>query len=183
MRMGAIRNIVLAVALGAALVTPAWARQFDDAEKQALAEAVQSFDAAMKSNDFGAVIDASISPKLLAAMAETYKVPADQLKTLVIQQMQQAMQTVKIDSYGMDVASADYQEAKDGTPYALVPSEVILDVGGNKTRSSGSTLAIIDDGKWYLLNVGQKEQVAMLTTVYTSLADVTFPEAKMEAVK
>ena len=183
MRMGVIRNVVLALALAAALATPALARQFTDDEKQGLADAVQKFDAAMKGNDFGTVIDASISPKLLAAMARTYSVPADQLKTLVIQQMQQAMQTVKIDSYGMDVTKADYEEAADGTPYALIPSDVVMEIGANKTKSSGATLAIIDDGKWYLLNVGQKEQVGMLKSVYPSFADVTFPEAKMEAVQ
>lgn len=183
MRMGVLKNAILALSILAALTAPAVARQFNDDEKADLADAVEKFDASMKANDFDAVVDASISPKLMTAMATTYKVPADQLRTLVVQQMTQAMQTVKIDSYGMDVSRADYEEAKDGTPFALVPSEVVMEVGGKKVKSSGSTLAIIDDGKWYLLNVGQKEQVAMLKTVYISFADVTFPEAKMEAAQ
>lgn len=181
--MGVIRNAVLALALLAALATPAAARSFTDVEKQGLADAVQKFDAAMKASDYGTVIDASISPKLMAAMATTYKVPAEQLKTLVIQQMQQTMQTVKIDSYSMDVTKADYEEAADGTPYALIPSDVVMEIDSKKTKSSGSTLAIIDDGSWYLLNVGQREQVGMLKSVYPSFADITFPEAKMEAVQ
>jgi hypothetical protein len=183
MRMGALKNTILALALTASLVTPALARQFTEDEKTGLAGAVQKFDDAMKANDFSAVVDASISPKLMTAMSSKYNVPADQLKTLVVQQMTQAMQAVKIDSYGMDVGKADYEEAKDGTPYALVPSEVVMEVGGKKMKSSGATLAIIDDGAWYLLNVGQKDQVDMLKSVYTSFTDVTFPEAKMEAAQ
>ena len=183
MPMGVLKNTVLALAVAASLITPALARQFTDDEKASLADAIEKFDAAMKGNDFNAVVDASISPKLMTAMATTYKVPADQLKTMVVAQMTQAMQTVKIDSYGMDVANTDYEEAKDGTPYALVPSAVVMEIGGKKMKSTGSTLAIIDDGKWYLLNVGQKDQVAMLKSVYTSFADVTFPEAKMEAAQ
>ena len=183
MRMGVVKSAVLAVALAAALAAPALARQFTDDEKQGLADAVTAFNAAMTANDFSTVVDASISPKLLEAMGKTYNVPADQLKTLVVQQMQQALQTVKIDSFSMDLTQADYEEAKDGTPYALLPSVVIMEVGANKTKSSGATLAIIDDGKWYLLNVGQKEQVGMLKSVYPAFADIDFPEAKMEAVQ
>ena len=177
------KSAVLALAVGAALVAPALARQFTDAEKQDLADAVQKFDVAMKANDFATVVDTSIPPKLLTAMATGANVPVDQLKSLVIQQMTQAMQTVKIESYGMDVAKADYEETKDGTPYALVPSEVVMEISGKKTKASAPTLAIIDDGKWYLLNVGQPTQVGTLKTVYPSFADVTFPQGTMEPVQ
>ena len=182
MRRGAMQFAVLATALLAA-VSPALARQFTDDEKQQLATAVQAFDTAMRASDFEAVVNASISPKLMASMASSYNVPAEQLKTLVIQQMQQAVQTVKIDSFGMDIDHIDYQETTDGTPYALLPSEVVMEVAGTKTKSSGPTLAFLDDGNWYLLNVGQKTQVDVLKSAYASFADVTFPEAKMEAVQ
>ena len=125
MRMGVLKNTVLALAVAATLITPVLAREFTDDEKAGLADAIEKFDASMKASDFNAVVEASISPKLMTAMATTYKVQEDQLKTLVIQQMTQAMQTVKIDSYGMDVTKADYEEAKVGTPYALVPSVVL----------------------------------------------------------
>ena len=177
------KSAVLALAVGATLVAPALARQFTDAEKQDLADAVQKFDVAMKANDFATVVDTSIPPKLLAAMATGANVPVDQLKTLVVQQMTQAMQTVKIESYGMEVAKADYEEAKDGTPYALVPSEVVMEIAGKKTKATAPTLAIIDDGKWYLLNVGQPTQVGTLKSVYPSFADVTFPQGTMEPVQ
>jgi len=183
MRKGALKNAILAAALIAALATPALARQFTDDEKTGLADAVQKFDDAMKANDFNTVVDASISSKLMTAMASKYNVPADQLRTMVVDQMSKAMQAVTIDSYGMDIGTADYEEAKDGTPYALVPSAVVMEIGGKKMKSSVSTLGIIDDDKWYLLNVGQKDQVDMLKSVYPSFADVTFPEAKMEAAQ
>jgi hypothetical protein len=134
----------------------------------------------MKASDFNTIVDASISPALLDAMAKTYNVPSDQLKPAIIQQMQQAMQTVKVDSYSMDVDSADYEETADGTPYALLPSEVVMEIGGNKTKSTADTLALLDGGNWYLVNVGQKQQADILKSVYPSFADVTFPEAKNE---
>jgi len=178
-----LKSTVLALALAATLAAPALARQFTDAEKQGLADAVQKFDVAMKANDFGTVVDTSVPPKLLAAMASGANLPVDQLKTLVIQQMTQAMQTVKIDSYGMDLGNAAYEEAKDGTPYVLVPSQVVMEIAGKKTKATAPTLAIIDDGKWYLLNVGQPTQVGTLKSVYPSFADVTFPQGKMEPVQ
>jgi hypothetical protein len=180
MRMGAFTSAVLVFAL---LATPVLARDFTDDEKNGLSDAIEKFDAAMKSADYGTVVDSSISPKLMEAMGKTYNVPADQLKTLVIQQMQQAMQTVKIDSYRMDLDNADYEETTDGTPYALVPSETVIEIGTAKTKSSAPTFAIIDDGKWYLLNVGQKQQADMVKSVDPSFADVTFPEAKTEPVQ
>src|SRR3569833_1629872 len=116
MRMGVVKSAVLAVALAAALVALVLARQFTDDEKQGLADAVKAFNAAMTANDFSTVVDASISPKLLEKMDKTNNVPADQLKTLVVQQMQQTQQTDKNDTNSMDLTQADYEEAKDGTP-------------------------------------------------------------------
>jgi hypothetical protein len=185
MRVEATRSIVLALLLAAMpLVTPALARQFTDDEKRGLADAIQKFDDLMKAGDFGAVVDASIPPKLLQSMSDKYKVPVDQFKPLVVQQMQQAMKTVKIDSYSMDLDGADYEETADGTPYALVPSETVMEIGSNKIKATADTLALIDDdGKWYLLNVGQASQVEILKSVYPSFADITFPEGKQEPVQ
>jgi hypothetical protein len=183
MRHGVFKTVATALALIAGLTTHVFATTFTDAQKQELAAAVAAFDTAMKASDFETVIDASIPPRLLNSMATTYSMTAEDLRTFVIDQMKQAMQSVKVESFGMDVAGAQYAEASDGSPYALLPSETVMDLNGSRTRSSGTTLALIDEGRWYLLNVGHADQVAMLKTVYTQFADVTFPEAKMEAVQ
>jgi hypothetical protein len=183
MRLGAFKTIAAALALIGGLTASVFAAPFTDAQKQELAAAVGAFDTAMKASDFETVIDASIPPRLLTSMATTYNMKAEDLRTFVIDQMKQAMASVKVDSFGMDVANAQYAEASDGSPYALLPSETVMDLNGTKTKSSGATLALIDEGKWYLLNVGHKDQVAMLKTVYTQFANVTFPEATMEAVQ
>jgi hypothetical protein len=181
MRMRILTAAIVALALIAAPMTAAMAREFTDTEKQGLAETIKGFDEAMGGGDFERIV-ATIPPKVLQSMADKFKLPIDQLRTSVIEQSKEALKTVTIVSYAMDLDHAEYKETADGTPYVLVPTETVMEVGKDKLRATAQTLAIFDEGQWYLVRVSEKAQVDIFKAVYPSFTDVEFPEGKLEPV-
>jgi hypothetical protein len=168
----------LAVAL---LVVPSLARDATDAEKTALTETVGRFDTAMKANDIDHLIN-TLPPKMLAEMAAQFGVSTDELKVAAIEQSKAAMQSVTVVSFSMDVASARHASLADGTPYALIPTETVMDAGTGKMRAVSDTLAILDEGTWYLLRI-DLGQLPILHKVYPGFADVALSAGTMEPVE
>jgi hypothetical protein len=171
---------VLALSLGVSSV--AAARDVTDAERTALTDTVASFDTAMRTNDMERVIG-TIPPKVLQTIADTAGVSIDDLKAAVAAQSAEAMQSVTLDSFSMDMEKAEYKELPDGSPYALIPTETVMSVGDNKMKATSETLAILDEGTWYLLRVDDQQQVSILKQVYPGFADVEFTPGTMTAVE
>lgn len=179
--LGRLGLAALIVAL-LAMAGPALARDLTEAEKEGLAQAVESFDAAMRAKDMDTVVG-TIPPKVLAAIAEQSGVDVEQLRQAVVEQSKQAMSAVTVVSFGMDLKTAQYREATDGTPYVLIPTETVMDAGTGKMKATSQTLALLDEGKWYLLRVSDAEQVKILQTVYPQFAGLQFDPGTMEAVE
>lgn len=84
----------------------------------------------------------------------------------------------------MDVSKVEYKELPNGEPYALIPTEVVMDAGGaDKILAKSQTLALLDGGAWYLLRVNEDQQVTVMRQVYPEFAEVEFPAGSMEALK
>ena len=172
--------LALVLALGVGNVQ---ARNLTSPETEKLALAVQSFDAAMRVNDYAA-ITRTIPPKVMAHIATQAGTDVETLRTYLIQQMTTLLSDVKMTSFGMDLSKAEYRELGDGSPYALIPTETVVDVGAaGKTSVKSHTLALLDGGAWYLLRVSDEPQVAILRKVYPGFVAVTFPAGSTEAVK
>ena len=101
----------------------------------------------------------------------------------VIDEMAKALAAVKIVSFGMYLAKAEQRELADGTPYVLVPTEVVMDAGDGKTAVRSHTLALMDADVWYLMRVSDQEQLTILRQVYPEYAGVEFPSGSVEALK
>ncbi len=174
---------LLALAAFLAAAVPASARSLSGAETTSLAETVARFDAAMKANDFAAV-SRTIPPKILQHIAAKAGISVDDLRDVVVQQMSQTLNDVKLVSFGMDLDKAIPKELPDGTPFLLIPTETVIDVGGGeKTAVRSHTLALLDGAEWFLLRVSDEAQVAILKQVYPGFAGETFPGGTSEAVK
>jgi hypothetical protein len=169
----------------AALLTlsaPVEARPVTDPEKAALATTIADFNTATSNNDFAAVINA-LPPRIMAAMADQFKLSLEDMRKAATAQSAKVMATITLVSFGMDVTHATYAETADGTPYATIPTETVIAMGESKIRSSGDTLALLDEGKWYLLRVSEQSQTDLLKKVYPAFADVQFSPGTMEPVK
>jgi hypothetical protein len=177
------KRFIAAVAVVASLATPVFAAEFTDDQLEGLAARIESFDAAMKASDMSLVMDV-VPPKVLEKIAASFNVTTEQLIEATQQQMDQVMKDVEIVSFGMDLEAAEFLETADGTPYALIPTETVMDMGeaGGKIKASSSTLGLFDEDTWYLVRVEDAQQVAILKEVYPAFVDVEFPTGSMEPV-
>ncbi len=177
------KRLFAAAAVVAALATPVLAAEFTAEQREGLAARIESFDAAMKASDMSQVMDV-VPPKVLDKIAANLNVTTEQLIEATQQQMDQVMKDVEIVSFGMDLEAAEFLETADGTPYALIPTETVMDMGeaGGKLKASSSTLGLFDEETWYLVRVEDAQQVAILKEVYPAFADVEFPTGSMEPV-
>ena len=181
--MRLVTRIAATFALAFALTAPALA-EITDAQRQVLADRIASFDAAMRANNLTSIMTA-VPPKVLDSIATQYKVTNEQLLQAMQQQFDEAMKTVTLVSFGMDLEAAEFVTLPDGTEYALIPTETVMDLGaaaGGKMRASSTTLGLLDGETWYLVRVEDPQQVAILKQVYPGFADVTFPTGSMEPV-
>ena len=177
-----IRPMVVALATVALLTAPVSARGLTPDENDALVERIAQFDAAMADGDLETVINI-IPPKVMASIADGAGATEAQLRAALIEQTRQAMAAVTIVSFGMDLASAAYEELPDGTPYVTIPTETVLDTGSGKTKVTTRTLALLENGRWYLVRIDDEQQVEILRSVYPQFAGVAFPPGTMEAVE
>jgi hypothetical protein len=182
-RIAAALLLVVGLAGGALAQSITAPNGVDAGQYFALVARVDSFDAAMKSSDMATVMSV-IPPKVLDQIATKYNVTTAQLVEAAQQQIDAAMADIKLVSFGMDLENSDFYTLPDGTRYALIPTETVMDLGGGvgKMRASSTTLGVLDGPEWYLVRVEDPEQVAIFKEVYPAFADVTFPAGKMEPV-
>jgi hypothetical protein len=175
---------VLAVALSGALLDPrdAAARALDDKERASLATTVSEFDAAMRDERFDRVLE-TVPPRVLASIAEKAGVSAEKMAPMMVEFIKQLTATVKIESFSMDLAHADYRELPAGEPYALIPTNTVIDLGAKgRMRERSFTVALIDGGKWYLVRVNDAAQLTIMREVYPEFTGVEIPRGSMEVM-
>ena len=177
---------LLAAALFAAvLLFPAGvgARQLTEAEKVSLVEAVAAFDTAMQEADVEKIIGV-VPPKVFEHIATQSGLETDALMASMIEQTTELMASVTFESFSMDMNAAAYKEAADGTPYVLIPTETVVDlVQSGKIRATSDTLAMLDEGLWYLIRTDDASTLAIIKEIYPTFAAVEFPAGTMEAVE
>jgi hypothetical protein len=182
--MKSFRTLLAAFAI-AALLLPATAsaRSLEDKEKAALATTVAEFDAAMKANNFERIIQ-TVPPKVINSIATKAGIKVEQLMPMMTAIMKGAMEKVKLESFGMDLAKAEYKETANGTPYVLIPTTTVMsapEIG--KIQQKSHSLGIIDEGKWYLIRVSEAQQIIILREVYPEFTGVEFPSGSTEALQ
>ena len=178
------RTFFAALLAATVLASPVPAQDMTDADKEAIATRVASFNEVIRSGNMGGAFD-YMPPKLLTHLATQFAMPEADLKTAMVEQMNTAFETVTIESFGMDVEKASYATTADGSRrYALIPTETVMAVeGAGKMQSKTHTLAVEDEGQWYLLRIDDAQQVAMIQAVYPEFAGVAFPTGTMAAVE
>ena len=181
--MALFTRLFAALGLVLALTLPVFAQELDDAQRAALVARIESFDAAMKASDMSGVLGV-VPPKMLEKIAAANSVTVEQLIAATQDQINEALKSMTIVSFGMDLEAAQFVALADGTPYALIPTETLMDLGeaGGKYRAKSSTLGLLDGETWYLVRVEDPQQVALLKEVYPGFADVAFPTGSMEPV-
>src|SRR5690349_6905714 len=125
--MRLLARFTASLALVLAHAAPAWA-QISAEQRAALSARIESFNAAVKGNDMAGVMTA-LPPKLLEKIASTYGVTTEQLLEAMQAEVATALAGVEIVSFGMDLGAAEFVTQADGTTYALIPTETVVNMG------------------------------------------------------
>jgi hypothetical protein len=171
-RLAAIGALALELLLAAA--SSAGARDLSTAEREALDMQIATFEKAFRANDYDTVIG-TIPPKLMAAIAGKSGVSVDVLRQAMIARTKEGMASVKLLNFRFEATAASIRLGADGTPYAVVPTFMVMELGNKRVEITSSTLGFMDEGRWYLLRLENPSMVALLQQVYPSLANVEVP--------
>lgn len=183
-RLTPLRATALAVSL--ALAFPAAAQTDPDAAPvytAPVAKAIAAFEAAFTEGDMAGVLDA-MPPTLLSHIATKFDTDRSGLLREMPATIEDAMAEVEMEAFDMDLTAAETGRTSEGRAYALVPTTSTMAIDGRgRFRSGNTTLALEEDGEWYLMRVDDPGQIALLREAYPDMAGIEFEEGTMEAVE
>ncbi|TDR87089.1 hypothetical protein [Enterovirga rhinocerotis] len=169
LRQGAILLAVMVLTAGS--MVPAAARDLSGLERSALARTVSRFDDAMRRKSIPTIIDI-VPPRIVAHIAAQHGIDPGTLRRSMIEQTRAALNPSVLRAFRMDLARARYGATPSGAPYALIPTATTVRSGGRDIESRSNTLAMMDGGRWYLLDLNQPSRVAIFTQVYPEFRGV-----------
>jgi hypothetical protein len=78
------------------------------------------------------------------------------------------------------VLPAQAYETADGTLYLLIPTSGVIAVeGAGRIQATSQTVALEDDGEWYLVRTDEPDQTELVKQLFPAFRDVTFPRGSM----
>lgn len=178
-----MRLLSFAVALTLTL-TPAFAGPVSPDVAAAVQGRIDSFNSMVASGDLVGTIDFT-PPTLLAHMATAYGTTPKAMRGQMKDALQATQGTVTFDSFTMDLSAARQETTPDGSRvYVMIPTQSVLSVtGSGKVRSLSETLALQEDGQWYLISIADANQAAMIQGAYPEFANVALPAGTITPVK
>ena len=123
-------------------------------------------------------------PKVLSSILGGSNVTRDQLDSQIDQVWEMTMQTVEINAFDIDRTARDVEFLTSGRPYKILPTSVAMKIKGNGSEiiSKSETLALIEDGKWYIVRLDEPSQVKIFMETYPEFdsVDVMAPVMTMD---
>ncbi len=166
-----LMRFFLVLALFTTGFSVAEARSITDAEKQALTDTINSYKEAILAGNARRTVE-SMPPKLLRRIAERGNVSPEQAQENMIKSISARMQSVKMLSANTDLANAKFGETENGTPYVIIPFVTVFTSGAQKTTAKSSIFAMIEDGRWYLLDISAPQQRTVFNQLYPEFEKV-----------
>lgn len=166
-----------------AVWAPAVAQDVSQADRATLEARIAAFDAVVKAGRIGETVD-FLPPRLLQSLMAQAGLPEAEFRLAMAAQMAEVFKVVKIVSFGMDMTAAAVATTPDGRrSYMLIPTETVMELpDAGRLRSRSNTIALKDDGQWYVVRVDNEQQILRLRDVYPEFAGVDFPPGSMAAV-
>lgn len=143
---------------------------------------VHEIKAAMQADDY-ARMAAIIPPGIIARLAADAGMPEDALHQVMVQQLQQVLESVTIEAVEVGTEEMALPETANGTPYALFPSTGIMATEGTgRVKAISHTIALRDSGDWYIIRLDTPQQQLLLQRVFPEFAGIDFPAPQMELI-
>ena len=170
----------LLAALWVALALPASAREVTPEDRETVAALIADFTEVIEIGDMPGLIG-FIPPPMITTIAEANGIPEDTLMEILAGAMAQAMEGVTVESFEMDLAAGTDGETGAGRPYIAIPTTSVMLVDGAGTATATSTtLALEDEGQWYITRIDDATQLAILRDTYPDFEGIDFPAGTME---
>lgn len=163
--------------------TAASAQDLTAEDRAAIAGVAAELEADVRAGDFAGTLDV-IPPAMLTATLERFGVTEDELRQTLDAQMKDVLETVTFQTFSIAVDDAVPAKTPGvGRRYALIPTETVVTVeGAGGMRSHNQTLAVEEQGKWYLIRIDDQGTIDMLRAVYPDFATIEFQPGTTEAL-
>lgn len=176
-----LRRIAAAFALGLALASATVAAELTAEQRTSLETRIAGFEQGVRDSDMSVVIH-GVTDAMLEKIVAPYNMTIDEFVTATQAGYAQALKSIKIVSFTMDLAAALIETTADGVPYALIPTESAVDRGLGTILTKSDTLAFLDQGAWYLLRTEDPRMVDLFKKMYPAFAGVEIKPATSETV-
>lgn len=159
------------------------AASFSAADRARIEARIEDLDGLIMSGNLAASLDV-VPPRLFQAIARRAGASEGELRAALRDMIATQTQGITVVSYEMDLAAAPPTKTPDGTrTYLLIPTTNIMQVEGvGRVRAITSTLALKDQGEWYLIRVDDANQIALIREIWPEFAQVDFPTGTTEPI-
>lgn len=147
------------------------------ADQAALDATRTRFIQALKDQDFDIIVSV-IPPKLVAEIAGTAGVSAEELLKALPKVLEQSMKQVAFTSAEITTENLDATRVVAGGEeyfWGFAPSTFEMKISGRNFKATGHTLALLDAGEWYLIRTSETDKVTLMRKIYPFFEAVEFP--------
>jgi hypothetical protein len=179
-----MRLLTIAFAATLSLMTPAFADPVAPDVAAAVQGRIDTFNRLVASGDLAGTIEFT-PPTLLAFMATSFSTTPDAMRGQMRDALAATQGQITFDSFAMDLSGAEQNTTPDGSRvYVMIPTETVMSVtGAGKVKSVSKTLALEEDGTWYLISIADANQATMIQGAYPEFANVALPAGTITPVK
>jgi len=131
------------------------------------------FEAIFNSGKISKLMDFT-PPKVLNGLLSSANVSRAQLDVQVDQIWEMTLQFVEIKGFEIDNDSTDVKFLDNGRPYKILPTSTSMKIKakGSEVLAKSETLALIENGVWYIVRLDEPAQVKMFRDAYPDFDSV-----------
>lgn len=167
--------LILLLASSRIAAQPVTSELLDDLD--AAAARLQS---AIEVRDVETIVDL-LPPGIILLMAVVGESTPKQARERLIASTAGAEWLDRLEAFEMDLDDGVINGTAEGRTYIIVPTRSTFsspDLG--RIRVHGSTMWMVEDGRWYAVRLGEETPLRLLTIVYPDLAGIEVPPASLQ---
>lgn len=174
------RFVVVGVAMALTVLAadPAVAREPSAAQKAQITAAVARYDDAVTR---GRVREAVgfFPPTLMRVLARDIGMSTRNTRARMINGRLRFGNVVNLSSFTLSTTNARYGVTRAGRPYALLPTKTVFRRSdGERVTRVSTTVAVLENQRWYLVNVDNRRQRQLFTRAYPDFQGISMPRTK-----
>ncbi|MEM0989515.1 MAG: hypothetical protein AAGK00_11580 [Pseudomonadota bacterium] len=164
------------------LAVPLSAQALPPDDRAAINASVHQFLIAYQTGDADQMV-AAMPPSYVSAHARRVGLGPGFYRSLVVHFTEAALTDGSIEELEIDPGQLSVHRTPDGIEYGLIPTRSITSKHGMRMEMTSQTLALKDQGTWWLIQVNDDNQISVLREVYPSFQSVAFDRPQKTQVE